>query len=470
MAELHYYPPPTVARFQKSRAFVRGIVGPIGSGKSSGCVVEIPKLATMQRPGPDGVRRTRWAVVRNTYRELQDTTRKTFEQWVEPSLGAWHEQEFSFTVDKPGLHMEVLFRALDKPSDVKKLLSLELTGAYINEARELPKAIFDGLQGRVGRYPSKAQGGPSWFGVWFDSNPWHQRHWLHQLFKKVKPKGMELFEQPSGLAPDAENLENLPEGYYPRLIEGKDAEWVQCYVDGQYPSQDVGSVWGALLEALEKRGGVSEFERKGTDVFVSFDLGIADKVAMWWWRIGENRYPEVLEYYEASGLPLSHYLDELEKRPCQYRRIFLPHDGRARTLQTGVSTMELVLKRYPGKVAITPELSLADGLQAARWLLEQPIRFHATGCAQGLDVLRAYRYEWDEDAKVFSKKPLHDWASHGSDAFRYLACAFKAAELGTPKPVAGLPANHQYAKPIGEGWSFQEILEANLAKKRRRQR
>lgn len=469
MPELHYYPPKKVAEFLAGDSFVSGVVGPIGSGKSSGCVVRIPKLAYLQHPGSDGVRRTRWAVVRNTYRELQDTTRKTFEQWIDPSAGRWDEQDFSFTVDHPTLHMEVLFRALDRPADVKKLLSLELTGAYINEAREIAKPIFDGLQGRVGRYPSKAQGGPRWFGLWFDSNPWHQRHWLHRLFKPKPPPGFELFEQPDGLSPQAENIENLPAGYYERLCHGKDSEWIDCYVRGAYPAQVVGSVFGALLESLESRGGVSDFQRSGSEVFTSWDLGIGDKTAIWWWRVGKNRLPEVLEYYENSGLPLSHYLDELEKRPCDYRCHFLPHDGRAKTLQTGISTAELVAKRYPGRVAITPELSPPDGLQAARWLLEQPIQFHATGCAKGLDVLRAYRYEWDAEDQVFGRSPVHDWASHGSDAFRYLACAFKYAEAVT-RPAPAEPKGIQYAAPMGEGWSFDEIWQANIKANKRRAR
>lgn len=471
MPTFRYDAPPTVGRFMESDAKVRGIVGPFGSGKSSGCVMEFLKRAAAQRPGPDGVRRTRFCAIRNTYGQLSDTTRKTFEQWVPAELGRWNEDDFTFHIRRADIDCEVLFRALDRPQHVNKLLSLELTGAYINECREIPKAIFDGVQGRVGRYPSKVQGGPTWWGVWFDSNPWHQRHWLHELFKRnAPPKGFELYEQPSGLADDAENTDNLPPGYYSDLCAGKDQDYIDCYVHGRYPAQDVGSVFGALVEALEKRGGVSDFKREGGDVFVSMDLGIADKVAMWWWRLQGNRWPEVLRYYENSSLPLSHYLDELEKQPCEYRRIFLPHDGRARTLQTGASTMELAAKRYPGKVAITPELSLADGLQAARWLLEQPIRVHGTGCELGLQRLRAYRYEYDEDTKVFSRKPVHDDASHGADAFRYLACAFKAAELGTPKPVEALPANHQFAQPLGKGWVFQEIWDANLAAKRRRTR
>src|SRR5687768_16241780 len=114
----------------RSDAFVRALVGPVGSGKSSGCTIELIRRASQQTPGPDGVRRTRWAIIRNTYPQLRDTTRKTFEQWIPADTGQWHEQEFTFEVDRKladgtRMHCEVLFRALYRPEDVKKLLSLE---------------------------------------------------------------------------------------------------------------------------------------------------------------------------------------------------------------------------------------------------------------------------------------------------------------------------------------------------------
>lgn len=433
MTTITYTPPATMRRFMRSDAFVRACIGPIGSGKSSACIVEIPRRAAQQAPGSDGIRRTRFAVIRNTRPQLQDTTRRTFEQWIPPERGTWNEQDFTFTLEGPlsdgtRLHCEVLFRALDRPQDVRKVLSLELTGAYINEAREIPKEVVDGLQGRVGRYPSKAQGGATWFGIWMDSNPWHTGHWGYELFSKQRPADFALFEQPSGLGADAENLENLPPGYYERLRSGKDAEWIAEYLRGEYPRADKGSVYGALIDALEQRGGVSDFAHPSDGVFASFDLGVSDATAIWWWRIGVHGVPDVIDWYEATGQGAAHYFEVLRSKPYHYEKILLPHDARARTFQTGVSTLELFRKEFPGQVEIGPELSLLDGIGAARWMLEQPIRIHER-CADGLKRLRAYKYEWDEDRKVFKKTPLHDWTSHTADGFRYVATAAQAAEF-----------------------------------------
>ena len=450
MARVEFNASRTLSAFLLSCAFVRCVVGPVGSGKSSACVIEIPVRAAQQAPGPDGVRRTRFAVIRNTYRELRDTTRKTFEQWVPPEAGRWHEADFTFTIDKPladgtRMHCEVLFRALDRPEHVKKLLSLELTGAYINEARQVPKAILDVLSSRVGRYPSKAQGGPTWFGIWMDTNPWHTGHWGHRLFSKERPEGFELFEQPGGRAPNAENTENLPAGYYDRLCFGKDSEWIAEYVDSKYPTHDKGSIYGTLVAALEARGAVGSFAHPADDLFTFWDLGRADSTCIWFVHFRPGGV-DVVDHYENRGQPLSHYfqvLDEKAKeRGYRYAKHCLPHDARAKTLLTGQSVMESFVKKYgTGAVFIVPDIGLEDGITATREMLEGDIRFHsrceqspAPGVEAGLGAVRAYKYEWDEANACFKKTPKHDWASHGADGLRYVGVGRKVLADLLPKP------------------------------------
>jgi hypothetical protein len=465
-----YTAPPTLWRFLQSSAFIRCIVGPVGSGKSSVCVMELVRRAREQAPGPDKVRRTRFAVIRNTYSQLRDTTRKTFEQWVPDALGKWHEQSFTFTMDFPlkdgtKVESEVLFRALDRPEDVKKLLSLELTGAYINEGREIPKSVFDVLQTRVGRFPSKIQGGPTWFGIWLDTNPWPTTHWGYKTFSEDKPKGHDLFEQPGGREANAENIENLPAGYYERLCEGKDAGWVEEYVDSKYPKNDRGSIYGHLVQGLKAKGNICDFDHPKDGVFISVDLGISDSFAIWWWRFS-GQGVDFIDHYEATGEPLSHYFDVIESRGWEFTKIWLPHDARARTLQTGVSTQDRFTERYPNKTQIGPELYVADGIQASRWLLGQPgTRFHSrcslvTGPTDldGLEALQAYRYAWDEKKQCYSKEPVHDWASHTADAFRYGAIVVKYSELRSKKKEA------EKKKPLArspDSFTLDELWELN---------
>src|SRR5262249_9481930 len=132
------------------------------------------------------------------------------------------------------IDMEILFLALDREEDQRKLLSLELTGAWVNEAREIPKVIIDTLTGRVGRFPSKMQGGCTWSGIILDTNPPDDQSWWYRLAEEATPIKWQFFRQPAGDGPDAENLENLPPDYYGRLIGGKDDDWIKVYVKGEY--------------------------------------------------------------------------------------------------------------------------------------------------------------------------------------------------------------------------------------------
>ena len=231
---IEYKASKTCAKFHASDLFVRGLVGPIGSGKSTACCIEMIQRAMRQEPGPDGIRRSRWAVIRNSYRELKDTTLATWTGWVPPEFGSWREVDMSFTLKFNDINLEILFRALDRPDDVKKLLSLELTGAWVNEAKEIPRSVIDMLQGRIGRYPSLRNGGPTWYGIIMDTNPPDNDGWWFKLFEEEQPEGWALWKQPSGLSPEAENIENLPPDYYKKLMPGKTQEWIDIFVHGNY--------------------------------------------------------------------------------------------------------------------------------------------------------------------------------------------------------------------------------------------
>lgn len=269
MAEIDYHSPgPVASAFLRSNAFIRGIRGPIGSGKSTACVMEILRRAQEQKvsthSNPKHRRRyTRWAIVRNTQPELKTTTIKTWHQWVPREIGSWREHgPPTHHIRSADMDMEVLFVALDRPEDVRKVLSMELTGVWVNEAREVPKAVIDGLTGRVGRYPAVRDGGCSWRGIIMDTNPPDTDHWWYVIAERddstelgreiiestrlaeqeLRADGllgpdeplMEFFSQPGGREEGAENLDNIEPGYYARAAVGKRQDWIKVYVDGRY--------------------------------------------------------------------------------------------------------------------------------------------------------------------------------------------------------------------------------------------
>ncbi len=193
------------------------------------------RLAHSQAPGPDGIKRGRGCVVRNTYRELKDTTLRTWNDWFPPdAVGRWDEVNMTLHIRDVDMQVEILFRALDHLKDIKKLLSLELSWAWLNEAREIPKPVLDMLQGRVGRYPAVRDGGVTQPCIIADTNPCDEDHWWYRIFEEETNDGFQVFHQPSGLGKYAENLENLPPLYYERLMQGHDQEWINVYVHGLY--------------------------------------------------------------------------------------------------------------------------------------------------------------------------------------------------------------------------------------------
>lgn len=246
----------------KDNSFFRGIRGPVGSGKSVGCSVEVFRRACMQEQNKDGIRQSRWAIIRNTNPQLRTTTIKTWLDWFPENDWGKFTWSVPYThhIKKGDLDLEVIFLALDRPEDVKKLLSLELTGIWINEARELPKSIIDACTMRVGRYPSMREGGPSWSGVIADTNAPEEDHWwsimsgeapvpdyinAEEAKMLVKPDNWLFFTQPPGMVEkrdedgnvdeylpnkDAENSKNMLDTYYKNLINGKSKSWIDVYV------------------------------------------------------------------------------------------------------------------------------------------------------------------------------------------------------------------------------------------------
>lgn len=268
---------PTLQEAAYSDAFFRIIHGPVGSGKSTYNCGEIMRRAMEQPVSPDGYRHTKWAIVRNTTPELKSTTIKTWQsvfpenrcgpiKWsspinhhiVIPSSGPTNEMDNPDFM--PGIDCFVEFLGMDRPKDVKKLLSWEGTGIWGNEMRELERSVVEAFTMRVGRYPSQAQTGVDcgWYGVLGDTNPSDEDHWLYEL-EMDAPAGYEFFHQPPAVIrreeatfeytkddvieaagiewlvnPYAENLRNLPSGYYHRILPGKRLDWIRVYLEGKY--------------------------------------------------------------------------------------------------------------------------------------------------------------------------------------------------------------------------------------------
>ena len=248
-------------------------MGPVGSSKSSACWMELFERAFEQKPNAQGVRRTRMCILRNTYSELRSTTIKTVLEWAPYLKMKWGDSPITGTVraglpDNTTAELEVIFIALERPEEVDKIGSLEITFAWANEVREIAKSVIDKLTERVGRFPPVRDGGPTWRGLVMDTNPPDDDSWYYNLAERADPELVkatdeaerklremgalqpeeplyQFFRQPGGLLktgdtyesnPSAENIANLDGGYayYYRQLGGKRQQWINAQILGQY--------------------------------------------------------------------------------------------------------------------------------------------------------------------------------------------------------------------------------------------
>lgn len=258
MTTINYSAPPTCARFMKSDSFTRLIAGPVGSGKTTACLFELFRRSCEQEPAADGLRYTRWAIVRSTLKQLKDTVLKDITSWLE-GIAEYKVSDNTIYINMGDVRSEWILIPLETPEDQRRLLSMQLTGAWMSEAIEMPIAIMSPLAGRLGRYPSAKKGAPSWFGLIADTNmPEEGSDWWK--FMVDPPPDAQIFIQPGGMSEDAENLEWLtqtPETlklpvdderrkaqgrtYYERFIRSNSESWCKRYVHAEFGDDPSGT-------------------------------------------------------------------------------------------------------------------------------------------------------------------------------------------------------------------------------------
>jgi hypothetical protein len=185
----------------------------------------------------------------------------------------------------------------------------------------------------------------------------------------------------------------------------------------------VGAYYGKLMSAAEQDKRITGVPYDpASQVWTSWDLGISDATAIWFSQ-SVGREVRVLDYYEASGADLGHYVREIKSRPYVYGGHIVPHDAQAKELGTGKSRLEVLESLGLKNIQVCPIHRIEDGINAVRVFLPK-CWFDAKKCSRGIDALKLYRAEYDDRLQTLRPKPVHDWASHGADAFRYLSMAF----------------------------------------------
>lgn len=244
-----------------------------------------------------------------------------------------------------------------------------------------------------------------------------------------------------------------------------------CSFDAAIP----GSIWGDCLDTAQKQGRIHPFavDPKRT-VFTGWDIGRTDDTAVWFYQlIGSEIF--IFDYHASSLKDIDFYVDLLVQKQDEYGitygRHWLPHDAHPRTLAAGAGSMLQQMnehaRRNPklGQFAIAKRLDKQEGIQAARKTF--PVcHFHDTRTEEGRRALRHYHRQWDEEKRVFTNEPVHDWASHGADAFRTVALTWKIEREALPEET---PEERRRAMLAGNPvrMTMKQLIERHFAKRKR---
>lgn len=445
MTDIVFRPPPTVERFMMDEHRIRVLVGPIGSGKSFGCIMELVRRACLQAPH-NGVRYTRFVLVRNTLQQLRQTVLADVRQYLGEMCSYYATDstiQLRFSLpDGTKVSSDWQLTPLDTTDDVRRLLSLQITGAWVNEAREVPLDIIAPLLGRTGRYPSKLMGGPTWRGIICDTNPWSEDSEWHDKVVLHKKPTWELFHQPSGVGPDAENTENLPPGYYDDLMDGRDADFAAVHVESQWGVSNSGqAVFRRSFDATKHARELQLITNPHRPLIVGLDFGRTPCAVI----TQLDNLGRLIVYKEliSDDMGLVQFLGErlmpeLSTQAFAGRSVVVVADpaGNQKT-QTRDETPFTVLKDFGFRAYPASTNDVEKRILAVEKLLmrfpggEPAIQINRGGCPTLVTAMGSkYRYRKKRDGQLEDRpEKTHPW-SDVTDALQYACLGVQQNVLG----------------------------------------
>ena len=449
MSDVIYDPPPTINDFIKDyrpgELFYDWIVGPVGSGKTTAIFMKLIRMAALQEPGQDGIRRTRAVIVRNTLPQLRDTTLSSWNYWFKHGqAGEWRQTDWKFTLKFGDIECEVLFRPLDTPDDVSRVLSLEVTFAIIDEFVEIPRQIVDALSARCGRYPSKVMGGATNWGMWGSSNPSTEDNWwydyLHDSAVHLQPgeaddgtRSAKYFLQPSGFSEEAENVENLPGGreYYTNQAKGKSDAWIKQFLCAEWGYSIAGKPVVPTFKSELHLSKQRLIYNPHLPLVGGFDPGVRNSAMI----IGQEDLDGrlmVLGEIICQGFGAERFAQErlrpyLKKNFPDAQFTIAPDPAAASKTPTDERTVVQVLSKYfPCKYESNNRLPLRlDAIEhfTTRLVEGKPaLLIDEQMCPILTRALKGgWRYALDKNEQIKNNEPDKNQYSHPGDAFGYLA-------------------------------------------------
>jgi len=257
----------------------------------------------------------------------------------------------------------------------------------------------------------------------------------------------------SGLLPESELAAARAQ-----LSEDQYLQEMEC----SFEAAILGAYYGTEMREATEQGRVTKVEYDSSiPVHSAWDLGFRDDTAIWWYQVIRGEL-HILEYYGVSGANISDLAAVIKSKPYKYGKHYLPHDARAKTLAAAGKSVIEQLAEYLGinNMAIVPDLGVQDGIQAVRQVLPR-CWFDAVKCEDGIEALRQYQREYDEDKKAFRDRPRHDWCSHPADAFRMLAVAWRLEPtVKAPNVIKPLMVGSQNEVTLNDMWASHKTTRS----------
>ena len=315
-----------------------------------------------------------------------------------------------------------LRRSLDSIKSQSRILI-----AWVDEAESVSGRAWDLLLPTV-REEKKSIGFSS--EVWVTWNPESKYSATHERFRANFPSNSKI------VALQWQDNDWFPEVLNEQRLEDKDKrpdqyEWIW---DGGFQVYSEGSYYSTELRRAKDEDRITKVRYdRGKGVITSWDLGIGDSTSVVFAQfIGAEIH--IIDFYEASGAGLEHYVKMLQDKGYVYDQHVLPHDVRVRELGSGKSRVEMLEELGIHNIEIAPQLLIDDGIQQVRTMLDK-CYFDEVQCEKLIDSLLAYSREWDDNGMTWRMRPKHDWSSHAADAMRYLAIGYRPFNENWDKPL-----------------------------------
>ncbi|MDR2251822.1 MAG: phage terminase large subunit [Endomicrobium sp.] len=325
---------------------------------------------------------------------------------------------------------KIFFLGLEDNRSFEKVLSPSYSGFLIDEASEVPYLAYSKLLTRLSQNNSAKKISICTL------NPPSQRHWTYQLFfNNQSPVDKTQISNPQSFAylqmNPKDNLKNLPEDYI-QTLEGLPEQEKERFLYGRYSDNLHLSVFGLQIKQAEEEGRFGTKVEIDPDhpIYAVFDLGINDATSVWIVQFLQKQIL-FLNYYETIGSSiLDVFKDFIFNLAIPVAGVYLPHDSRHRWVGSG-TTVEQLLRRFSGNlpssqrffITVLPQMKVWQSIHACRIAFSRCI-FDRDGCYEGVEALREYKFAKNEKLDIIKSTPLHDWASHCADAFRYVIMAY----------------------------------------------